>query len=253
MMIQAIIVDDERAAREELTKLIDTYCEDIKIVATGKNVSEARELIYKYSPDIVFLDIDMPMGNGFSLFDNIKNPGFDTIFTTAHQEYAIKAFRVSALDYLTKPIDYRELQEAIIKYKNKRKIELRERRIQLLLENMMNRPTEFNKLVLPDYEGYSLINTADIVYCQADGSYTHLHLLDGKKITTSKLLKQIEELLPDETFYRIHKSYIVNLNLIHRCSKIDGFSVILENGVVLDVSERTKKEFLDKLMRRNQS
>ena len=250
-MIQAIIVDDERAAREELTKLIDTYCEDIKIVATGKNVSEARELIYKYSPDIVFLDIDMPMGNGFSLFDSIKNPGFDTIFTTAHQEYAIKAFRVSALDYLTKPIDYRELQEAIIKYKSKRKIELRERRIQLLLENMMNRPTEFNKLVLPDYEGYSLINTTDIVYCQADGSYTHLYLLDGKKITTSKLLKQIEELLPDETFYRIHKSYIVNLNLINRCSKIDGFSVILENGIVLDVSERTKKEFLDKLMRRN--
>jgi two-component system LytT family response regulator len=249
-MIKALIIDDELSARESLIKVLNLYCENITVVAVGSSVEDAIDLIYRFSPDIVFLDIEMPNGNGFTLFEKIKQPSFETIFTTAYEEFAIKAFRISALDYLTKPIDFRQLQEAIGKYRQKQKIGIREQRFELLIENMTNRPSEFNKIVLPDYEGYSMINISDIIYCQADGSYTHIYLLNGKKLTTSKLLKSIEELLPNETFFRIHKSYLVNLNLIKRYIKVDGNQVVLENNVKLDVSDRNRKEFLDKLLRK---
>jgi two-component system LytT family response regulator len=246
-MIKVLIIDDEQSARDSLVTSIQNYCDGVSIVGLGKNVAEAVDLIYRFSPDIVFLDIEMPMGNGFTLFEKIKNPTFETIFTTAYEEYAIKAFRVSALDYLTKPIDFRELQEAILKFKQKQKVELREQRIELLIENMSNRPTEFNKVVIPDVDGFSLVNSSEILYCQADGSYTHIHFLNGKKTTSSKLLKHFEDLLPVETFFRIHKSYLVNLNLIKRYSKLDGNQLILENNVILDISDRQKKPFLDKI------
>jgi two-component system LytT family response regulator len=242
-MIKALIIDDELSARESLIKVLNLYCENITVVAVGSSVEDAIDLIYRFSPDIVFLDIEMPNGNGFTLFEKIKQPSFETIFTTAYEEFAIKAFRISALDYLTKPIDFRQLQEAIGKYRQKQKIGIREQRFELLIENMTNRPSEFNKIVLPDYEGYSMINISDIIYCQADGSYTHIYLLNGKKLTTSKLLKSIEELLPNETFFRIHKSYLVNLNLIKRYIKVDGNQVVLENNVKLDVSDRNRRNF----------
>lgn len=246
-MIKVIIVDDEQTARESLVNCIQQYCDGISIVGIGKNVEEAVDLIYRFSPDIVFLDIEMPMGNGFTLFDKIKNPTFETIFTTAYEEYAIKAFRVSALDYLTKPIDFRQLQEAILKFKQKQKVELREQRIELLIENMSNRPNEFNKIVIPDMDGFTFVNVSEIIYCKADGSYTQIHLLNDKKIIACKLLKSIEELLPSETFFRIHKSHIVNLNLVRRYSKVDGNQLFLENNIVLDISDRLKKPFLDKI------
>ncbi len=246
-MIKVLIVDDEQSARESLVSIIQKYCDGVSIIGLGKNVDEAVDLIYRFSPDLVFLDIEMPKGNGFSLFEKVKSPSFETIFTTAYEEFAIKAFRVSALDYLTKPLDFRQVQEAILKFKQKQKVELREQRIELLIENMSNRPNEFNKLVVPDVDGLSLVNVSEIVYCQADGSYTHLHFLNGKKITTSKLLKSIEELLPEETFFRIHKSYLVNLNLIKRYNKIDGHQVLMENNVFLDVADRQKRAFLDKI------
>ena len=252
-MIKAIIIDDEIKARDSLKKTIALYCPEINILATGNNVDDAVNLIQQLSPDIVFLDIEMPNGNGFTLFDKIKNPTFTTIFTSAYEEYAIKAFRIAALDYLTKPIDYRQLQQAMVRFKNKQKIELKEQRLELLIDNMTNRPTEFNKIALPDIQGYTMVKTTDILYCEADSSYTIVHLINGKKIITSKLLKLIEELLPNQTFYRIHKSYIVNLNLIKKYVKNDGTHVVLENDIRLDVSDRNKKEFLEKLLQKNKS
>lgn len=249
-MINAIIIDDENRARESLKKTIAIYCPEINIVGTGSNVEDALKLIHQMTPDIVFLDIEMPNGNGFTLFDKIKNPNFTTIFTSAYEEYAIKAFRIAALDYLTKPIDYRQLQEAVTRFRTKQKIELKEQRLELLIDNMTNRPTEFNKIALPDLQGYTMVKTSDILYCQADSSYSIVHLINGKKVITSKLLKLIEELLPSETFYRIHKSYIVNLNLIKKYVKNDGNHVVLENDIRLDVSDRNKKEFLEKLLQK---
>ena len=250
-MIKAIIIDDEAHARESLTNVIHQYCQEITVIGSGENVADAIALINRFSPDIVFLDIDLPNGNGFTLFEHITLPNFETIFTTAYEEYAIKAFRVAALDYLTKPIDFRQLIEAVERFRTKQKVELKEQRIELLLENLSNKPTEFNKLVLPDYDGYTLIKVSDIIYCKADGSYTEIYLLNGKTITTSKLLKVVEELLPSQTFYRIHKSYVVNLNLIKRYNKSEGHQVLMENNTLLDVSDRNKKEFIERLVQNN--
>lgn len=250
-MIKAIIIDDEAHARESLTNVIHQYCQEITVIGSGENVADAIALINRFSPDIVFLDIDLPNGNGFILFEHITSPNFETIFTTAYEEYAIKAFRVAALDYLTKPIDFRQLIEAVERFRTKQKVELKEQRIELLLENLSNKPTEFNKLVLPDYDGYTLIKVSDIIYCKADGSYTEIYLLNGKTITTSKLLKVVEELLPSQTFYRIHKSYVVNLNLIKRYNKSEGHQVLMENNTLLDVSDRNKKEFIERLVQNN--
>jgi two-component system LytT family response regulator len=235
-MIRALIIDDEFSARDGLKRIVKQYCPEITIVGTGENVKEAIYLINQHAPDLVFLDIEMPNGNGFTLFDTIKSPQFETIFITAYEEYAIKAFRVAALDYLTKPVDYRQLRDSIDKLNNKRKIELKEQRIELLIQNIANKPTEFNKIVLPDYNGFTLVDVSNILFCKADGSYTEVYLIDGRVITTSRLLKSFEELLPNETFFRIHRSYLVNLNLIKRFNKSEGFQVIMENNIVLDVS-----------------
>lgn len=249
-MIRALIIDDEFSARDGLKRIVKQFCPEITIVGTGENVKEAIYLINQHAPDLVFLDIEMPNGNGFTLFDTIKSPQFETIFITAYEEYAIKAFRVAALDYLTKPVDYRQLRDSIDKLNNKRKIELKEQRIELLIKNIANKPLEFSKIVLPDYNGFTLVDVSDILYCKADGSYTEVYLIDGKVITTSRLLKAFEELLPNETFFRIHRSYLVNLNLIKRFNKSDGFQVVMENQIVLDVSERNKKELVEKLNNR---
>ena len=249
-MIKVIIIDDEVKAIESLKKTIANYCPELTVVGCGGNVEDAINLINQFTPDIVFLDIEMPNGNGFTLFEKFKNPSFSTIFTSAYEEYAIKAFRIAAIDYLNKPIDFRQLQEAVARHKSKQTIELKEQRLELLIENMKNRPSEFSKIALPDNKGYTMVRISDILYCQADSSYTIVHLINGKKIVTSKILKLIEELLPHQTFYRIHKSYIVNLNLIKHYVKNDGNHVLLENDVKLDVSDRNKKEFLEKLLQR---
>jgi two-component system LytT family response regulator len=246
-MIKAIIIDDEQGARNSLSKLLLNYCKDVEIKGMASSVSSGLTLIYDHSPDVVFLDISLPDGNGFDIFEQIPSPSFDTIFITAYEEYAVKAFRVAALDFLTKPIDYRQLQEALKRFKQKQKMRLKEERLRLLIENLSNRPSEFNKIVLPDYDGYQLLKVGDIIYCEADGSYTHIHLINGKKVTTSRILKLVEQMLPETTFHRIHKSYLVNLNLIERYSRIEGNKIILANHTELDVSDRNKKAFLERL------
>lgn len=249
-MITAIIIDDEQRSRDVLKKSIEKYCKDVSIIGMGTCVDDAVDLIHSFNPDLVFLDIEMPQGNGFTLFDKIKNIHFDIIFTTAYEEYAVKAFRVSALDYLTKPIDHRQLVDAINRLKNKKKLQINEQRFALLLENISNRPDEFNKIAFPTNEGYTMINTADIVYCEADENYTLIYLLNGERMVVSKTLKLVEELLPSKTFYRIHRSFVVNLNLINEYTKENGNSVIMKTGKSLDVSERNKKSFLEILTKK---
>lgn len=249
-MITAIIIDDEQRSRDVLKKTIEKYCKDVKIIATGNCVDDGVDLIRSYNPDLIFLDIEMPNGNGFTLFDKVKNINFDIIFTTAYEEYAIKAFRVAALDYLTKPIDHRQLQDAVNRLKNKKKLQINEQRFALLLENISNRPDEFNKIALPTNEGYTMINTGEIVFCEADENYTIVYLLNGERMVVSKTLKLIEELLPHKIFYRIHRSFVVNLNLIKEYSKENGNSVIMKTGKTIDVSERNKKSFLEILTKK---
>ena len=244
-MITAIIVDDEKNSQDLLRKMVSRHCTDVSIVGTAENVEKAVGLIYLLNPDLVFLDVEMPNGNGFTLFDKMKNTKFDVIFTTAYEEYSIKAFRVSAIDYLLKPIDYRQLQEAIIKIKNKQSISLKEQRLSLLLENISNKSDTFRKFALPVKDGYVLINLEDIIYIEADINYSTVFLVNGARIVTTKNIKYYEDLLPITTFFRCHKSHIINLNLVKRYNKINCSSVTMADGKDIDISDRKQKAFLD--------
>lgn len=246
-MINCIIIDDETRSREALSKLLAKHCPDVNIIAKAEDTETAKDRILQLQPDLVFLDIEMPNSSGFELLNEIKNLNFDVIFVTAHEGFAVKAFRYSAIDYLTKPIDYRLLIEAVNKFKNKQKIELKQQRFELLLENIANNPYQCNRIAIPNSNGFQLVNISEIIYCRADGNYTTIFLLNGLQLLSSKTLKHFEDLLPEKTFFRIHKSFLINLNLIEKYERNDSYQVIMKNKTALEVSERNRKEFTDKL------
>jgi two-component system LytT family response regulator len=245
-MINSIIIDDETKAIESLTNTIQKYCPELRILASGNSVDQAIQLIKQYNPDIIFLDVQMPQENGFALFQKLNNITAEIIFTTAHTQYALQAFRVSAFDFLQKPIDFRILQETLTKYNTKKKTQLNQQRIELLIQNISNNTNQFDKLVVSTFDTYHIINPSDILYCQADGAYTRFFLLNGDSHFASNNLGHYQDTLAPQTFYRIHKSNIVNLNHIKKYDK-QNRQITLTTGTTLDVADREKKALLDKL------
>lgn len=250
-MIRAIIVDDIETARIGLSKLIEKNCSDVSIIAMASSSQEAIYLIKKLSPDIVFLDVKMPNQNGFQMLEEIGKIDFEVIFTTAYEEYAIKAFRFSALDYLTKPISPKLLVEAINRFREKQVIRLKQERFEVLFENSHSPIDQYNKLAIPTQSGMLVLTISTIVYCRGDGNYTKIFQLNEEKpILSSKTLKYFEDLLPQAIFFRAHKSTLLNLNLVKEYNKTDGNTAIMVNGEQLEVSERNKKKFRDRLLRK---
>ena len=249
MKIKAIIVDDEFRAIKTLRTLIDRYCEDVNIIATAEDVDEAEMAIHKYKPDIVFLDIEMPNSNGFELLERFKTPDFEVIFTTAFEEHAIKAFRYSVIDYLQKPIHYSYLIEAIGRYKQKANNKFQKERYELLLQNMYYDVNSFDKLAIASREGFQVVNVADIVYLKGDGAYSEVYLVSGKKIVSSKHLKELQEMLPRDTFFRCHKSYLINLNLCTEYVRSQE-QIIMINKDIIPLASRSKTEFIKLLQDR---
>jgi len=246
-MITAIIIDDEKKCISLLEKMIRQSLPDVNILATATQSEEGIKLIRQHEPDLVFLDIEMPKKNGFEVLDATKDIPYEIIFTTAYNQYAIKAIRFSALDYLLKPVDADELTYAIQRYKSKHVSDTRQQQIEMLFSNLKNLSQPFHKISVATLEGVIFINTSDILYCEATGSYTILYLGNGEKLTTSRSLKDFEELLYEHSFFRIHHSYLININEMKRYIKGDGGSVIMSNNVELPVSKRKKEEFLKKL------
>lgn len=245
-MIRTIIVDDEANAREFLEKLLQRYFPDkFLILDLCESVDEAIIAIEKYNPELVFLDIQMPHKNGFELIKSIKPIHFEVIFTTAHAEFAIDAIKCSALDYLLKPINYIDLLETINKYESKINKASQNEKLTLLIENLDTGNSEFKRIAFPTETGFEFMKTNSILYCEANGNYCIVKCLDGKKITISKTLKYVEELLPTNIFQRIHKSYLVNLNYISRFNKSNELLVELTNGETLPVAIRKKEDFLN--------
>jgi len=250
-MIKTIIVDDEYNAREFLEKLLNRYFINKFIVLDKcESVDQAVLAIEKHNPDLIFLDIQMPNKNGFELFKEIKNIDFEVIFTTAHSEFAIDAIKCSALDYLLKPINYIDLVATIKNYDAKQNKVAHLTKLQVLLENLETGNSEFNKIAIPTENGFELIKPNSILYCEADGNYCKLHLLNGKSLIVSKTLKHIEELLPKAIFFRIHKTYLVNLNYAVRFNKTNELLVELNNGQKLPVSVRKKEEFIHAIVQK---
>jgi two-component system LytT family response regulator len=253
-MWTSVIIDDERKSRETLQKIIEKYFNDqISIVELAASVEEGAYAIKRYDPKLVFLDIEMPGENGFKLFDYFDFYNFEVIFTTAYKQYAIDAIKYSALDYLLKPINYMDLREVLKRLEEKQNKLSSNIQIEAFLSNMSAGGEEFNKIALPTAEGYELVRVNNIVYCRAEENYTKLITNKNEEITVTKTLKNVENTLPDSMFFRIHKSYLVNLNYIKSYTKLNGYKVTLENGIQLDVATRRNEEFIKALTRQNKN
>jgi len=211
-MIQAIIVDDEKTSRDVLFNFLRDYCkQDVNVVAMADSVKTAHDAIRLNRPDLVFLDVDMPNGNGFDLLRQLTHIEFRTIFVTAFDEYAVKAFRFCATDYLLKPVSIDELLEAVGKVKKELSQKLDNQNIAALIHHTNSNDTVFQRIVLRDMEGFKIIQNDEIVYCEADAYCTNFYLSGNHKITSSKNLKYYEDLLADSCFLRVHNSYLINL------------------------------------------
>jgi len=248
-MITALIIDDEAKGRLALREKLSAYCPQIKIIAEAGNGHEALMLIQHHQPQLIFLDIEMPRMNGFEMLNEIPNKTFHIIFTTAYDQYAIKAIKYAAFDYLLKPIDIEELRIAVDKiavtiqagYKEN---DQTKKQVELLYQNMQQPKKQLAKLAIPTLEGLLFYDISDIIHLEANSNYTNIYLLNKTKITASKTLKEFEELLPEDIFFRTHHSHLINLNFIKRYIKGDGGQIELQNGTFVDVARRKKEEFL---------
>lgn len=248
-MINAIIVDDEETSRDTLSKLLEMYCPDVRVIELSDSVVAAKKAISKFEPDLVFLDVEMPFQNGFSLLEEIKSPPFEVIFTTAYDHYAIKAIKYSALYYLLKPIDADELTSAIDKIRNRKSNSSRSiPDFELLLANLQSKGKSV-KIAVPTFEGMQMVHTEEIIKCTADESYTEILLSKGNKLVVSRILKEYEELLADLNFFRVHNSCLINLSHVVKYVKGDGGYVVMTDGESVEVARRKKSELLNKLTR----
>ena len=242
-MLKAIIIDDEAKGRLALRQKIADYCPDISVIAEADNGEEGIFLISHHQPDIVFLDIEMPRMNGFEMLNNLPEKNFQVVFTTAYDQYAIKAIKYAAFDYLLKPVDVEELKTTVDKLSLAGNYQTKTQAA-LLQQNISHPKKLLNKLAIPTLEGLLFFDINDIEYLEAQSNYTSIHFNNKTKITASKTLKEFEELLPEEIFFRPHHSFLINLNCIKRYLKGDGGQVEMQSGAFVDVSRRKKEEFM---------
>jgi len=248
MTLKALIVDDEFNARNNLKILIDEFCPELKIVGLVDSAEEARKVIEKEKPDVVFLDIAMPKEDGFSLLKSYENRDFSVVFTTAYNEYALKAFKENAIDYLEKPISIDDLQKAVQKV------------MKVHGSNEQRTPAELSELVdeamedkndrisVPTRDGYVIIRNTDIVHLEASDNYTMIYLIDGSRHLSSKNIKVYEENLNQEVFFRTHKSHIINVeHHLKEFSRSEGNMAVLTNGINVPIARRKMSNFLSRI------
>ena len=243
-MFTAIIIDDETSSRNSLRQKLTNHCTEIQIIGECENGEAGIKMLTNKKPDIVFLDVEMPRMNGFTMLQQLPQKNFEVIFITAYDHYAIKAIKFSALDYLVKPVAIEDLKTAIEKAAQKRKQSQGNERLELLLENLMTYNKELQRIAIPSMEGLQFVETGHIIYLEANSNYTCFYLVNSIKITVAKTLKDFEELLPTSIFMRIHHSYIINKNLVKKYIKGEGGQVVMCNDTVLDVARRKKEEFM---------
>ncbi|MEQ8469666.1 MAG: LytTR family DNA-binding domain-containing protein [Marinoscillum sp.] len=244
--INVVLVDDEQHGLDMLRWSLEQYCPEVRIVESLSDPGEALLYLQSNQPDILFLDIEMPGMNGFELLGAIDDIHFAIVFTTAYDEFAIRAFKVSAFDYLLKPIEQLELVSVIRKYLSKKKENGLEPQLSLL-KQLIHQPSKLTRVALPTFEGLEMIQVDQVVRCEADNNYTHIILETGRKILVSKTLKDIADLLKDHRFHRVHYSHMINLNKIQRYVKGDGGYVIMDDGASVNVSRSKKESFLKAL------
>lgn len=244
-MIRCILIDDEADSLEVMEMLIKTYCPQVKIEAVCNSAEKGIAAINQFRPDVVFLDIEMPNMNGFDMLEKFDDLFFDVVFITAYHQFAIKAFRYSALNYLLKPVDPDDLVMTIERVEKKKGTPLKEQ-MEMLLQHFKNPDKQTApRIALTTSDGLLFIATSDIIYCESDSNYTKVVLKEGKKILVSKPLKDIDDTLAGPDFYRIHNSFLVNLNHIKKYVRGEGGYVIMDDGSTVSISRTRKQEFVE--------
>lgn len=244
--MKCIIIDDEKHCIKTLTNLLETNFSEVNILATCTDATKAYSLVQQHQPDFIFLDIEMPLLNGFDLLAKFDNLFFEVIFTTAYDTYAVKAIKYSALDYLLKPIGKEDLSAAIEKIKNKQNSISK---AQLQMATAVHNKQLPDTIALPTNDGLTFASVNDIVYCRAEGSYTTMAMVDRSEILLSKSLGDLDELLGDYNFFRIHHSALINLKQVKKYIRGDGGEVLMSNGQSLQVARTRKNDFLNIFMR----
>lgn len=237
-MIKAIIIDDEEHCCESLTLLLGKYCKNVDVVVCTQSLTEAKQLIEKHQPDVVFLDVEMPKGTGFDLLGTFNEINFEVIFTTAYNHYALKAIKFSALDYLLKPINAEELITAVAKIKPER---LNNKNAENLINNLKGNA---NRIILNTSTGLEFVEVPEIIWCKAESNYTYIYLTNNRKVLATKTLKEFEELLTEAGFFRVHHSNLINLKHMVKYVRGEGGHVIMSDGTNVYVSARKKSDFL---------
>lgn len=244
-MIVCVIIDDEANCRDDLRSLIEYKFKDrLRIAGMAESVREGAVLINATMPDVVFLDIRMPEEDGFQLFKKIDHVGFEVVFTTSYEEYAIEAIKHAAFDYLLKPVDPKDLESFLNRFEQQSKNNSIAGKIKLLLAHLESGDETKILVSLPVGKEYKVINARDIIYCKADVNYTEIHILDDSKFIVSKTLGKVEEILKFPFFFRCHKSYLVNINHIDSYNKVDGY-IRMKNKELIYLADRRIEKFIN--------
>ena len=244
-MIRAIIVDDEDYCRDALLHNLNKFG-TVSVIASTGNVDEAENIIRAQQPDLVFLDVEIPGRDGFDLLDKLGKQNFDVIFTTAYEQYALKAIKASAIDYLMKPIGPEELAIAIQKHLDKKNGDIG-KQVEVLLQHYTGNSNRKSMLALPTFNGLEMVSISDIIHLKADGGYTRFNISNGNILTVSKNIKEYEDVLSEHHFMRIHHSHIVNLRYVKKYTKGEGGTVTLTDNSTAEVSRQKKQELIDAL------
>lgn len=249
-MIQTIIVDDEPKSRASLKMILEKYVPEITLIGEASNADEAEVLIHRLKPELLLLDVEMPVHSGFDLLARFPEPEFGVVFCTAHDHYAIPAIRCAAIDYLLKPIQFQELQDAVRKFDQLNPPNgFRKEQLETLIHRL-HQPERQRKIAVPDLKGINFIEIERINFLKADNNYSEMHLLEGTSLLSSRTLKEYEEMLIEDGFFRVSKSNLVNLKYVKRYLKGSGGFVLMQGGTQLEVSRRRKDELLEHLLAR---
>lgn len=248
-MIKTVIVEDEKKSQELLKKLVEKNFPQLQIVGTADGVETGIELIRNETPDLIFLDITMPDGTGFDVLEKVSDKKADIIFITASDKFAIKAIKYSALDYILKPVDIDELKAAVNKIIDKKSAPSNHDSLKFLLENIRRNDDQYSKISLHTGNAYEIVNVKDIIRCEADGNYTSFMLTNNRKFVVSTGLKYYEDILPQDSFIRIHHHHLININQVVRFLKEDGGYAIMSDNSKVEISRRKKDAFLQRLQK----
>ncbi|MBN1340271.1 MAG: response regulator transcription factor [Bacteroidales bacterium] len=243
-MLRVLVIDDEKHIREMLAGMLLSICADVEVVGGAEGVKDGLAAIRNLHPDLILLDVELADGNGFDILHHYDELPFKVIFVTAFEEYAVKAFQISAIDYILKPVDPDELKKAVEKAIHTVKAEFLIK-MGAFFENMNHKTIGERKIVLKTADSVHLVKICEIIHCDSDQNYTEFRLTEGRKIIVSRTLKDFEDLLKDFSFFRVHKSHLVNLRYIDRFDRTDGGQVVMSNGSHIPVASRKQGELLE--------